>query len=163
MAAMSACRRANDSDIPALVQLINRAYEVEAFFVNGDRTDAAEVGELLDAGDFFVLHAEPGAARPLGCVYVAARPDARAYLGLLSVEPEAQKLGSGRRLVDVAEEHARALGARFMELYVVDLRPELPTWYARLGYELTGEVPVPEHKTGRFTRPIRFLRMEKRL
>ncbi len=162
---MSACRRANASDIPALVRLINRAYAVEAFFCVGDRTDPVEVRELLEAGDFFVLHDDATAsdAAPVGCVYVAARPDARAYLGLLSVDPDAQKLGVGKKLVGVAEEHARGLGARYMELHVVDVRPELPTWYGRLGYELTGEVPVPENKTQRFTRPIRFLRMEKTL
>src|SRR5688572_28694754 len=115
MTTSSACRRAVASDIPALVELINRAYEVEAFFVRGDRTDAAEVGQLLDTGDFFVLE-QRDAPAPTGCVYVAARPDARAYLGLLSVAPAAQRSGEGRKLMSVAEAHARRLGARFMEL-----------------------------------------------
>jgi GNAT superfamily N-acetyltransferase len=144
------------------VALINRAYEIESFFVAGDRTDADEVGELLAAGDFLVLPRSGGGA-PLGCVYVAARPDARAYLGLLSVDPDGQKRGAGRQLVEFAEEHARGLGARYMDLHVVDLRAELPEWYGRLGYALAGEVPVPTTKTERFTRPIRFLRMEKSL
>jgi N-acetylglutamate synthase-like GNAT family acetyltransferase len=157
---MPTCRRASERDIPALVQLINRAYEIEAFFVTGDRTDAAEVNGLFAAGDFIVLEVEPGA--PIaGCVYIAARPDARAYLGLLSVEPAAQKAGMGRRLVDAAEEHARGLGARFMELRVIDLREELPVWYGRLGYQITGEEEIPDEKTERFTRPVKFLRMEK--
>jgi N-acetylglutamate synthase-like GNAT family acetyltransferase len=160
---MSTCRRARERDIPALVQLINHAYEIEAFFVSGDRTDVAEVAELYAAGDFFVLDGAPDA--PLvGCVYVAARPDARAYLGLLSVEPGAQKAGVGRRLVEVAETHARGLGARFMELRVVDVREELPVWYEKLGYKMTGEEEaVPPQKVDRFTRPIRFLCMEKTL
>jgi N-acetylglutamate synthase-like GNAT family acetyltransferase len=157
---MSTCRRATERDIPALVQLINRAYEIEAFFVTGDRTDAAEVNGLFAAGDFIVLEVEPGAPI-VGCVYIAARPDARAYLGLLSVEPGAQKAGVGRRLVDAAEEHARGLGARFMELRVIDLREELPVWYGRLGYQVTGEEAIPDEKTDRFTRPVKFLRMEK--
>ena len=157
---MLACRRAHDADIPALVALINRAYAVEAFFVSGDRTDAGEVGQLLDAGDFFVLE---GDQVVLGCVYVAPRPDARAYLGLLSVDPDGQKQGAGRQLVGIAEEHARRLGARFMELVVVDLRTELSEWYGRLGYEPAGEVPVPANKSERFTLPVRFLRMEKLL
>ena len=157
---MSTCRRASERDIPALVQLINRAYEIEAFFVTGDRTDAAEVSGLFAAGDFIVLEVEPGA--PLvGCVYIAARPDARAYLGLLSVEPRAQKAGVGRRLVAAAEEHARGLGARVMDLVVVDLREELPVWYGKLGYRVSGEEPIPEEKTDRFTRPVKFVCMEK--
>jgi N-acetylglutamate synthase-like GNAT family acetyltransferase len=159
---MSTCRRASERDIPALVQLINRAYEIEAFFVAGDRTDAAEVSGLFAAGDFIVLEVEPGAPL-LGCVYIAARPDARAYLGLLSVEPRAQKAGVGKRLVAAAEEHARGLGARFMELVVVDLREELPVWYGRLGYRVTGEEPIPSAKTERFTKPVKFVRMEKEL
>ena len=159
---MPACRRAYDADIPALVTLINDAYEIEAFFVRGDRTDTAEVIDLLVAGDFLLLDDESGGP-PLGCVYVAPRPDARAYLGLLSVRPDGQKRGIGKVLVAAAEEHARRLGARYMELIVVDLRPELPVWYGKLGYEAAGEVPVPENKTERFTKPIRFLRMEKEL
>jgi N-acetylglutamate synthase-like GNAT family acetyltransferase len=154
-------RHARATDVDTLVDLINRAYEVEAFFVSGDRTDAAEIRQLLAAGEFFLLDDDAGAA--LGCVYVAPRPDARAYLGLLSVEPDGQQRGTGRQLVGIAEAHARGLGARVMELVVVDVRSELRAWYARQGYEVVGEMDVPREKVDRFTRPVKFLRMEKTL
>ncbi len=160
--ALPPVRRATSNDVPALLVLINRAYEVEHFFAVGDRTDTEEMRALFGAGDFLILDAPQAGEPPLGSVYVEARPDARAYLGLLSVQPAQQKNGVGRALVLAAEDHGRLLGARFMELAVVDLRTELTDWYARLGYAVSGEAAVPD-KPGRFSRPVRFLRMEKPL
>src|SRR4051812_34171992 len=116
------CRLAEPRDVPALVELVNRAYEVEAFFVTGDRTDAAEIADLRVAGEFFVIDrdANDGGAGLLGCVYLAPRPGGRAYLGLLSVDPAAQKSGAGKRLVAFAEARAGELGAQVIELHVVD-------------------------------------------
>jgi len=56
----TAVRRARPSDAAALTRLVNRAYEIEAFFVDGQRTDADEIEELIRSGGFLVLEYEGG-------------------------------------------------------------------------------------------------------
>ena len=60
-------RRATVADAPALAELVNRAYAIEAFFVEGDRTNAAEIAELIERGAFIVLEQAGGLA---AAVYV---------------------------------------------------------------------------------------------
>ena len=40
-------RTAAATDAPALAALINRAYSIESFFVDGDRTNAVEIERML--------------------------------------------------------------------------------------------------------------------
>jgi len=84
-------------------------------------------------------------SRIVGTVTVARVGPARAYLGMLSVSPELQAAGLGRRLIAAAEDAARtAFGATTMEMTVIDRRAELIAWYQRRGYVLTGETrPFP--------------------
>jgi hypothetical protein len=70
-------RTAQESDAEALVQLINRAFLVERFFLDGDRIDLAGVQRFLKTG-IFLMEEE------IGCVYAEVR-GSRGYFGLLSV------------------------------------------------------------------------------
>lgn len=133
-------RLAADADVEALVALINRAFEVERRFLDAERTDPADVRAHLAGGEFLILE-EDGA--PVGCVYLE-REGARAYFGMLAVEPGRQKAGVGGRLVDAAEARARAFGCAIMEIRIVSLRDELFPYYRTRGYAETGEtVPFP--------------------
>ena len=91
-----------------------------------------------------------------------------AQLGLLSVDPEIQARGWGRRLVAAAEAEAvRTFAAARMEMNVIRQRPELIAWYERRGYRRTGaEQPFPAGDT-RFGRPraegLAFVVLEKAL
>lgn len=96
-------RFAEESDLAALRDLVNRAFKVETFFITGERLDAERTRESFERGRFLIAE-EDGALT--GCVYVELRGD-RSYLGLLSVNPEAQKTGLGRKLMAAAEEFAR--------------------------------------------------------
>lgn len=136
---------------------MNRAFQVEAFFIEKDRTSAAEVAEMLARGVFLLGEAE---RLLVGCVYVEVRGN-RGYFGLLSVEPSRQGEGIGRVLVDAAEDHCRRAGCRAMDIRVVDLRTELPSFYRRLGYEETGTEPFPEPGLAKL--PCRFVVMSKTL
>lgn len=152
-------RFATESDHESLMSLINRAFAVESFFIRGDRVSPDRLREYMHAGRF-LLAEENG--RVAGCVYVELHGEA-AYLGLLSVDPARQKSGLGRRLTAAAEEFAREMGARRMDLTVVNLRTELPPYYEKLGYTLAGTEPIREEMVPRVTQPCHFIRMTKPL
>ncbi len=150
-------RIATAADAEAIATLVNRAFLVERFFVDGDRTNAAEIRELLSSGSFLLLEDDGALA---ACVYVELRGE-RGYFGLLAVEPSLQGKGLGRRLVDAAEAQCRAAGCRAVDILVVDLREELPPFYEKLGYARTGTEPFSE--PGRAKRPCEFIAMSKPL
>jgi len=143
-------------DIPGLVRVINAAYEVEKFFVSGDRTDAETVRRLMTKGGFLVTRDGGGLT---GCVYVELRRP-RAYFGMLSVAPSRQGTGLGRRLVDDAERYARDHGCDAMDIRVVNLRTELPAFYRKLGYVERGTEPVNDPRA---LQPFHFILMSKAL
>lgn len=154
MSSLSASvRPATTADAPALASLVNRAYTVEAFFVDGDRTDAAEVARLVETGTFLVLEHAGGLA---AAVYV----EPRGYFGMLSVAPELQGAGLGRRMVGVAEALCEAAGAGAVSLKIVSVREELGRWYRSLGYREVGTAPY-EHRP--LKRPVHFIEMCKAL
>lgn len=150
-------REGRPHEAEALAALISRAYEVEAFFKIGDRTDAADVRDRMRRGRFLVLEGSDGLA---GCVYVVINGE-RGYFGLLSIDPGRQKQGLGARLIAAAEDTCRKSGCREMELEVVNLRTELPPYYRRFGYQEAGTRPFPD--TERATRPCHFIVMTKLL
>jgi GNAT superfamily N-acetyltransferase len=139
--------------------LINRAFEVERFFIQGERLDAERTREYFQKGRFLLAEENGQLA---GVVYVELR-GRRSYLGLLSVDPAHQKTGLGRRLTAAAEEFAREMGARHMDLTVVNLRTELPPFYRKLGYSDDGAEPIRPDMLARVTQPCHFLKMTKPL
>jgi N-acetylglutamate synthase-like GNAT family acetyltransferase len=152
-------RFAGESDFDNLMDLVNRAFRPEAFFIRGDRLNRERLREYYDKGRF-LLAEEDGALA--GCVYVELHDD-YSYLGLLSVEPGLQKTGLGRRLNAAAEEFAREMGSHRMELTVVNLRTELPPIYERLGYTVVRTEPIRKEMEARITQPCHFIRMAKAL
>jgi N-acetylglutamate synthase-like GNAT family acetyltransferase len=152
-------RFADESDTGNLLTLINQAFAVEAFFHIGTRLDPVRIQPYFQKGRFLVAESD-GAL--MGCVYVELHGE-ESYLGLLSVDPTLQKSGLGRRLVAAAEEFAREMGARRMDLTVVNLRTELPPYYTRLGYTAAREEPIPEQMQARVNQPCHFIRMSKPL
>lgn len=151
-------RRAGAADARDIADLVNLAYEVESFFVGGDRTSADEIRALMERGEFLVLRRAGGGLA--AAVYIEAQ-GRRGYFGLLSVAPEAQGTGLGRRLVGVAEAYCRALHCDVMELQVVNVRRELAPWYQRLGYRAVGTAPFPP--LPELKQPCHFIKMSKAL
>jgi predicted N-acetyltransferase YhbS len=150
-------RIAEPADIEALTRLINDAFSVEGFFIEGDRINSDAVRNLMTSGQFLIAQDDDGVA---ACVYVEPRGE-RVYLGLLSVDPSRQRSGLGSRLVAAAEEHARASGMHYMDLRIVNLRLELPEFYQRLGYLITGTSPFPPEAITK--QPCHFINMSKAL
>ena len=145
-------RRAGTDDAEFLVRVINLAFQVEKFFIAGDSIDLPQVRDFLSKGEFLVAER--------GCVYIEPRGD-RCYLGLLSVDPSSQGTGLGRQLLRAAEERARELGCAFMDLRVVNLREELPPFYAHMGYAPSGTSEFPADV--QTLQPCHFIHMSRPL
>ena len=159
----TAVRRAHPSDTQALTELVNRAYEVESTFIDGKRTSAAEIEQLIRSGGFVVLEYAGGICAAIFVQGPGERPGvppSHAYFGMLSVLPEMQGMGLGRRLVQVAEAMAEATGATAMSLRMINLREELSRWYKSLGYREVGTAPY-NHRSVK--RACHFIEMAKPL
>ncbi len=129
-------REARREEIPAIVALVNRAFYIEQqHFLEGVRTNAADVLAMRSKGVFFVMDNPPDGL--LATIYVELRGE-QAYFGMLAVEPEVQGLGLGQALIAHAEAFAREHGCRVMDLKVLSPRKELVPFYRNLGYRESG-------------------------
>jgi len=169
-------RPAAPDDVPALRALIESAYRGdsakvgwthEADLLGGQRTDEAELRDILADASRIILLAEVDGALT-GCVQVADQGRGLAYLGLLTVDPARQAGGLGRLLIEAAEAEAAArFAATRMEMTVIRQRAELIAWYERRGYRLTGETrpfPLDDPRFGLpRTRDLAFVVLEKPL
>jgi predicted N-acetyltransferase YhbS len=151
-------RVAAPRDAARITNVINAAFRVvEEFFIDGMRISQQEVEQLLVKGAFLLAETD---ARLNGCVYVEMRGE-RSYLGLLSVDPVSQKSGLGSLLMNEAENYCRERGSRFMDIYIVNLRKELPPFYRSRGYVENGTTPFPEDVPTKI--PCHFINMAKPL
>jgi len=151
-------RIATAADTAKITTVINAAFRIaEGFFVDGLRISEAEVEQHLNKGVFLLAET---ADTLNGCVYVELRGE-RSYLGLLSVDPDSQQSGLGSFLMVAAENYCRERGSRFMDIYIVNLRAELPPFYQRRGYTETGTSPFPDYLITKI--PCHFINMSKAL
>lgn len=165
---MAAITIASPTEAPALKDLLEAAYRGdsarqgwnhEADILDDERTSRAELDALLADPAVTILTARDGDTL-IGCVAVTRKDAALAYLGMLCVLPTLQSAGLGRKLLDAAEDLARAEGIAAMEMTVIDSRTSLIAWYERRGYALTGETrPFPVLRNPAIT----FAVLEKRL
>jgi predicted N-acetyltransferase YhbS len=150
-------REAGPADADRIAALVNRAFLAESWFKSADRTNAAQVRELLSKGIFLLLEED---TRLLACVYLEPRGD-RTYLGMLSVEQDVQGRGIGNRMMREAEDFARRRGYIAIDLRIVHVREELPPYYRKLGYVESGTEPAPDFPGVKI--PIHFVLMSKSL
>lgn len=147
-------RHATMTDVPAVVRLVESAYRgdasragwtTEADLLDGQRTDAAAVAQMLRAPGSVVLLAEEDSGQLVGCCRLERRPGAEAYFGMFSVRPVRQGEGVGGQVLAEAERIAREEWvATTMVMTVIAQRAELIAWYERRGYRATGETePFP--------------------
>ena len=96
--------------------------------------------------------------------FVSLEPHERfVYLGLLTVAPEEQSGGIGRRLLDFSIDYALSQHIHTIIITVVNIRQELIAWYERRGYRITGKTyPFPA-QAGKPKVPIHLIEMRKEL
>jgi GNAT superfamily N-acetyltransferase len=164
------------ADAPAVAALINTAYRgvpsrrgwtSEADLIEGTRTDAAAITEILEAPDNAILLIR-GHSALNGCVHLQKATATTTYFGMLSVRPAMQGSLLGRSLLAAAERYARAhFGAERIELTVIEQREELLAWYERRGYSRSGEIrpfPYDDTRLGTPSREdLRFVVLERRI
>lgn len=151
-------RIATPADAAKITSVINAAFRIaEEFFIDGNRITQAEVENLLKKGSFLLAETDDQLD---GCVYVELRGE-RSYLGLLSVDPGRQQGGLGSLLMNAAENYCRERGSRFMDILIVNLREDLPSFYRKRGYVANGTTPFPEDVETKI--PCHFINMAKSL
>ena len=166
-------REATEAELPEIVALTNRAFrhrgEGESWnvetMITGDRTTEARLLQDLadDPGGALLVWVEED--ERLGHVRMSPAGEDVWHLGMLTVRPDRQAGGLGRRLLAAAEDWARDRGGRRIHMTVVNVRATLIAWYERRGYALTGETepwPYDDPGIGVPTRPdLGFVVMEK--
>lgn len=147
MSRTPAITTATAADVAALKDLLEAAYRGdsaragwnhEADILDDERIGIGELEALIADPAVTILTAREGETLA-GCVAVTRKDETLGYLGMLCVLPTLQSGGLGRRLLDAAEDHGRAIGLASMEMTVIDSRESLIAWYVRRGYVLTGE------------------------
>lgn len=157
-------------DIPALADLINRAYRGEAahagwttegHLLDGPRASADLLREMVAVPHTQFLKKELDGAL-VGCVYLEPRGNA-VYLSLLAVDPARQSQGLGRELLLASEAFTQRLKRCQIKISVLAARSELVAWYERQGYRPTGQSePFPSGtRFGRPRQPLTLVMMAK--
>ncbi len=141
-------RASTQQDIAALHKLVESAYRGdsakrgwthEADLLGGQRTDLEALQEILADANQVILLAIDG-QDIAGCVQLMRVKERVAYLGLLTVDPDRQAGGLGKKLLDASERYvAENWQAQAIEMTVIRQRADLIAYYERRGYAQTGE------------------------
>ncbi|KQO22566.1 GCN5 family acetyltransferase [Flavobacterium sp. Leaf82] len=165
--------KATLQDIPSLLTLINSAYRgetskkgwtTEAHLLEGKRTTEEELTAIiLDPKNTFLKFTESD--KIIGSVLLVEKGH-QLYVGMLTVSPELQNAGIGKKMLAEAEIHATNLGLSTLSMTVVSVRSELIAWYKRHGYVETGEkepFPSSDIHINISDKPLEFIFLEKKI
>ncbi len=165
---------ATETDIPALVSLLNSAYRgeeskkgwtSEAHLIAGEiRSDEASIKEIMQGPGSVLLKYTGKEKGLIGCVNLQQHGN-KIYLGMFSVSPLLQDGGTGKKILLASEEYAESIGCSSIYMTVITVREELINWYKRHGYVDTGErKPFEEDGvTGKHLQQLEFMVLEKNL
>ncbi len=165
--------KATIEDVSTLNKLINSAYRgesskkgwtTEANILEGKRTTEAELIEIIqDQKKTILKYSENN--QIIGCVLLIKKED-ELYLGMLTVSPELQNSGIGKKLMQQAEIYALSLGLSKIVMTVISVREELISWYKRKGFVDTGArepFPVSDVFSPTLNEPLEFMVLKKRI
>lgn len=145
---------ATAQDAEAISTLVNSAYRgegskrgwtTEADLIGGQRTDAEALREDIANPQNTLLYFQLN-RKLVASVFLQNRKDC-AYLGMLTVSPELQAGGIGKKILGMIENWIKQnWKLRRIEISVIQKRLELLAWYHRRGYVDTGRrEPFPYH------------------
>lgn len=160
-------------DVSSLNQLINSAYRgesskkgwtTEAYLLTGLRTTENELSAII-ANPINTILKFTDNNIIIGCVLLIEK-EQQLYLGMLTVSPELQNSGVGKKLLQQAEIHAKKTGLPKIVMTVISVRDELISWYKRNGYTDTGArepFPASDVHIPIVEEPLEFIVLEKRI
>lgn len=163
---MTTFRKATLNDIEELNSLVNKAYRgesakvgwtTEADLIEGQRTEPDVLREMMADGHFELAIEND---RIIGCVYVMKENADELYIGMLTVEPGLQSRGLGKTLMKRAEDIGREWNMKSTRMSVISIRPELISYYERMGFKWNGETePFPDNdpRNGKPLQKLTFL------
>lgn len=162
---------ATTKDADDIAKLVNSAYRgdssrkgwtTEADLLDGTRTDPSVIKELIEKPDITILkYSEDDTL--IGCVELH-KMGTEMYLGMLTVKPDLQGTGIGKKLLEAAEAEARTQHCLKVTMTVISVRQELIDWYKRHGYTDTGKRKPFSFNDPRFgipKSPLQFAVLEK--
>ncbi|OXA83294.1 GNAT family N-acetyltransferase [Flavobacterium hercynium] len=165
--------KATVEDIPALTTLINAAYRgetskkgwtTEAHLLEGKRTNEEEMTQIiLEPNNTILKYTQNN--QIIGSVLLVEKKE-ELYLGMLTVSPELQNGGIGKKMLAEAENYAKSLGLHRIIMTVISVREELLAWYIRHGYKDTGKreaFPQSDIHITISEEPLEFMYLEKRI
>jgi len=165
--------KATSADIPALNILINSAYRgesskkgwtTEADLLEGKRTTEEELIQTIEDPKNTILKFTED-DKIIGSVLLVEK-EQQLYLGMLTVSPELQNSGIGKKMLAEAENHAKTLGLSSIIMTVISVREELIAWYKRHGYVDTGKreaFPESHIHVTVSEEPLEFIFLEKKI
>jgi ribosomal protein S18 acetylase RimI-like enzyme len=160
---------ATDEDISQINNLINSAYRGETSkkgwtneigIIEGDRMNEAEVRRMFESPKGTLLKYISDENTIIGCCYLEIQ-DRELYLGILTVSPEIQAQGIGKRMLNFANEYAEEHGCSAIVITVVSGRVELINWYIRHDYQLTGKSKPFPNGFGKLLKEIELIELKK--
>ncbi len=102
-----------------------------AAFITGERlTEEYRMGK-----EMFVLYKDDTL---VGFAELTQKDDTTCELGRLAVLPEHRHAGGGAQLLDYAKDRARALGAQWITIGIIEENTRLKHWYEAHGFVHTG-------------------------
>ncbi|WP_130803575.1 GNAT family N-acetyltransferase [Acinetobacter ihumii] len=137
---------ATEQHISEIVELVNLSYRSkaqqgwtsEASIVDGDRTNAQQIRELIQNNSNILLMFQ--GMQLIACVHVK-NCEKSGYIGMLTTHPVMQNQGLGKQLLQTAETYLKQkYGVSTFQMSVLSTRTELIAFYQRRGYALTHQV-----------------------
>ncbi|MBC7641724.1 MAG: GNAT family N-acetyltransferase [Flavobacterium sp.] len=165
--------KATINDVLALNLLVNSAYRgesskqgwtTEANILGGIRISENELSAIISNPENAIFKLTES-TEIIACVLLSNKTD-KLYLGMLTVNPELQNSGIGKKLLHFAENYALDLGLQAIEMTVISVRTELIAWYQRHGYKDSGKrepFPMENPEFGLPKQSLEFIVMEKYL
>jgi ribosomal protein S18 acetylase RimI-like enzyme len=161
------------NDVESLNRLINSAYRgesskkgwtTEEHLLGGIRTKEEDLVTTILKPDTTILKYTEN-QEIIGCVMLVKKTD-KLYLGMLTVSPDLQGGGIGKKLLKAADNFAKENDYSKIGMTVISVRTELINWYKRHGYVDTGEkepFPMNDPNFGLPKQHLEFIVMEKNI
>ena len=144
-------RRANDADVETMTELARTAYAKYVERIGREPEPMTDDYATVVHENEVWLAEEDG---NLVGMLVLRAADSHVLLKNVAVAPGAQKLGTGKLLLDLADERARQQGLAEVRLYTNVVMTENLAYYLRHGYHETHRATDDDFERVYLTKPL---------